>query len=242
MSEHEKYLSNLSLVSLKDLREQVKLRIKEVAELQSGIKVGDVVRVLEKGARDVNRIGIVVKVNKRKYRVLFYDFRLEAETRRHNTTNGWKYFYTGNVDRSFSIRYKDVNKELVSLYDDVKPGDYNFVARHPLSRFSEEAMDMLEKCKTSQEYGLQLWSVKWDTSPSERFMPRSYNPREPIWKEHKEALLIALNTLLLSGNVKHQYWPKSWASKEWEQNATSFCLRYHEAMKHLLEEITGVDA
>lgn len=57
MSEHEKYLSNLSLVSLKDLREQVKLRIKEVAELQSGIKVGDVVRVLVKGTRDLNTIG-----------------------------------------------------------------------------------------------------------------------------------------------------------------------------------------
>jgi len=242
MSEHEKYLSNLSLVSLKDLREQVKLRIKEVAELQSGIKVGDVVRVLVKGTRDLNTIGVVAKVNKRKYRVLRFDFRLEAETSRHHGTSGWKYFYTGNVDRNFSIRYKDVNKELVSLYDDVKPGDYNYVGRHPFSNFNEEVMDMLEKCKTSQEYGLQLHDWKWNTPPSERFMPRSYNPRETIWKEHKEALLIALNTLLLSGNVKHQYWPKSWASKEWKENASSFCSRYHEVMRKLLEEITGVDA
>ncbi len=45
MSEHEEYLSDLSLISLKNLQEQVKLRIKEVAELQSGIKVGDIVRI-----------------------------------------------------------------------------------------------------------------------------------------------------------------------------------------------------
>lgn len=240
MSKHEKYLSSLSLASLKNLQEQVKLRIKEVAELQSGIKVGDVVRVLEKGTRNVNRIGIVAKVNKRRYRVLFYDFRLEPETSRHNTTNGWKYLYTGNVDRIFSVRYRDVNKELVSLYDGVKqPGDYNYVARYPLSRFSEEVMDMLEKCKASREYGLQLWSVKWDAPPSERFMPRSYNPRESIWKEHKEALLIALDTLILNGNLKHEFWFKNGAGGDWKD---SFFIRYHKVMKDLLEEITGVDA
>ena len=239
MSEHEKYLSNLSLVSLKDLREQVKLRIKEVAELQSGIKVGDVVRVLVKGTRDLNIIGIVAKVNKRKYRVLRFDFRLEAETSRHHGTSGWKYLYTGDVEHIFSVRYKDVNKELVSLYDDVKPGDYNYVGRHPFSNFNEEVMDMLEKCKTSQEYGLQLHDWKWNTPPSERFMPRSYNPREPIWKEYKEALLIALDTLILNGNLKHEFWFKNGAGGDWKD---SFFIRYHKVMKDLLEEITGVDA
>ena len=246
MSEHEKYLSSLSLVSLKDLQEQVKLRIREVAELESSIKVGDVVRVLEKRARDVyllgrpNKIGIVVKVNKRKYRVLFYDFMLEAETCRLHGTDGWKYFYTGNVDRRFSVRYEDVNKELVSLYDSVKPDDYKYVGRHPFSNFSEVVMDMLETCKTSREYGLQLHDWKWNTPPSERFMPRSYNPREPIWKEHKEILLTSLDQLLLQ-DAYGKYWPKNWASKEWKENATSFCLRYHEVMRELLEEITGVE-
>lgn len=238
MSEHEKYLSNLSLVSLNDLQEQVKLRIREVAELESSIKVGDVVRI--SASLPFNRIGIVTKVNKRKYKVLYYDFWLEAEKGKYHGTSqyGWTYFYTGNVDRRFSVRRKDVNKELVSLYDGVKSGDYSYVGRYPFSNFNEEVMDILETCKTSPEYGLQLNDWKLSNSPSDRFMPRSFNPREPIWKEHKEALLIALDTLILNGNLKYEFWFKNGAGGDWKD---SFFIRYHKVMKDLLEEITGVE-
>lgn len=239
MSEHEKYLSNLSLVSLKDLQEQVKLRIKEVAELQSGIKVGDIVRIQPRTKYTTTEIGIVTKVNKRKYRVLHFDFLLDADWKKiPNTYNDW--YFTGELRTHFKPQSNDVEKELVSLYDgNVEPDDYNCDCG-----LTKEFMDELEKCKDSVEYGLLLKKkTGW---------ARSLNPRKAVWKEWKEDLMKALwayfcfdaerTTSLLGGNGwNNDGWVSGQASDEFHNRSRTYLRKYHDVMHEILEEITGVE-
>ena len=241
MSEHEEYLSDLSLISLKNLQEQVKLRIKEVAELQSGIKVGDIVRIQAQTKYTTTSIGIVTKVNKRKYRVLHFDFLLEADWKKvPNTYNDW--CFTGELRSHFKPKSIDVEKELVSLYDgNVEPDDYNYYCR-----LTKEFMDELEKCKDSVEYGFLL------KKKSKGFAARSLNPRKAVWKEWKKDLMKALWTYfcfdadrtvsLLGGNGWNKdNWESGQASDEFHNRSKTYLTKYYDVMHEILEEITGIE-
>tara|TARA_A100001201_G_scaffold5286_1_gene9599 strand:- start:155 stop:877 length:723 start_codon:yes stop_codon:yes gene_type:complete len=239
MSEHEEYLSDLSLVSLRNLQEQVKLRIREVAELQSEIKVGDIVRIQPRTKYNTTEIGIVIKVNKRKYRVLCFHFFLDANWEKvPNTFNDW--YFTGELGSRFKPQSSNVEKELVSLYDgNVGPDDYNCYCG-----LTKEFMDELEKCKDSVEYGFLL---KKKTG-----YVRSYNPRTAVWKEWKKDLMKALwayfcfdaerTASLLEGNGWNKDgWESGQASDEFHNRSRTYLRKYHDVMHEILEEITGVE-